>query len=367
MACARSLGGILVTVLLNAGNLAAMLRAAGLPCVTLTTEAAAAAEPASTAGEGLRVVEGSSPVRVRYAGLPGSDAAIDRRYSHLRWLADFAEDHRWSVTWLRDGWMTVNPEPWPATYLSNGAPVFRKTGRRVDEDLGTHVVLRKVFGPHSYADTIVAEVTAEISRGPKNRRAPTWMQQQLLDDAARIRASGPTCTVYSVHHDEASMLATADSLCKAHPNPGVAYVPAPVTATAACATCYCPMIEAYGQWWHHTGGYPAECPGRRARDLPLEPGDWEITATHMTCGYCGRCVGWEETDRSWARLTGFHSLGVHRQTGELVVLAEVTGVAARPGETGHLPHHCTQIPDSVRAEYAADIRAILEKESKEEE
>jgi hypothetical protein len=55
-----------------------------------------------------------------------------------------------------------------------------------------------------------------------------------------------------------------------------------------------------------------------------------------------------------------HSLGVHRETGELVVLAEVTSVAARPGETGHLAHHCTQIPDSIQAEYAADVRAVME-------
>jgi hypothetical protein len=353
-----------VTLLLSAGNLAALLRAAGLPCATLTTEAAAAAEPASTAGEGLRIVDGSLPVRVRYAGLPGSDAAIDRRYSHLRWLAGFAEDHRWSVTWLRDGWMTVNPEPWPATYVHDGAEVARKTGRRVDENLGSHVVMWIVEDAAAWADAIEAEVAAETARLPKSRRHLTRMQQQRLEGAARTRAEGPRRSVYAVHYDEARARAGADSLRRACPNPGVRYEAAPVTATGACTTCSCPMICADGQWWHHTGGYPAQCPGRRARDLPLEPGDWEITATHMTCGYCGQCVTWDETLRSWARLTGFHSLGVHRQTGELVVLAEVTGVAARPGEPGHLPHHCTQIPGSVRAEYAADIRAIVEKESR---
>jgi hypothetical protein len=120
------------------------------------------------------------------------------------------------------------------------------------------------------------------------------------------------------------------------------------------------MICADGQWRHHTGRYPAQCPGRRVRDLPLEPGEWEITAMTMTCGYCGQCVSWPETQRSWARLTGIHSLGVRRETGELVVLAEVTGIAAHPGDTGHLAHHCKQIPGGVRAEYAADIRAIME-------
>jgi hypothetical protein len=48
------------------------------------------------------------------------------------------------------------------------------------------------------------------------------------------------------------------------------------------------------------------------------------------------------------------------ETGELVVLAGITGIADRPGETGHLAHHCTQIPGSVRAGYAPDIRAIME-------
>ena len=49
---------------LTASNLAALLRTAGLPCITLTTEEGAAAEPASTAEEGLRIIEGSLPVRV---------------------------------------------------------------------------------------------------------------------------------------------------------------------------------------------------------------------------------------------------------------------------------------------------------------
>lgn len=352
---------------LNADNLADLLRAAGLPCVTLATEADAAAEPASTAGEGLRIVEGSLPVRVRYAGLPGSDDAIDRRYSHLRWLADFAEDHRWSVTWLDDGWMTVNPEPWPATYVNNGREVFRATGRPVDEDLGSHVVLSIIEDPRAWADAIEAEVAAEIAREPKARRHPTYMQQRRLEGAARLRDAGPGRSVDTVHRREADARSRATGLQRNWPDAGVRYETAPVTATAGCTTCFYPMICAGGQWWHHTGGYPAQCPGRRARDLPLEPGEWEITSRTMTCGYCGQTVSWEETDRSWAQLTGIHSLGVHRQTGELVVLAEATGIAARPGETGHLPHHCTQIPGSVRAEYAADIRAILEEESKADE
>jgi hypothetical protein len=345
---------------LTAGNLAALLRAAGLPCVTLTTEDGAAVEPASTAEEGLRIIEGSLPVRVVYAVPPNSYAATRRSDSHLIWLADFAHEHRWLPEWLPGGRMTVHPEPRPATYVHHGAEVFRATGRRADENLGSHVVLRVVDDSNAWAGAIEAEVTSEIARLPKGRRFPTYMQQQRLESAARTRADGPGRTVYSVYYDKASARAAADGLRRGCPNPGVRHEAAPVTATAACTTCFCPMICADGQWWHHTGGYPAECPGHRVRGLPLEPGDWEISDMDMTCGYCGQCVSWKETLRSWVRLTGVHSLGVHRETGELVVLAEVTSVAARPGETGHLAHHCTQIPDSIQAEYAADVRAVME-------
>jgi hypothetical protein len=347
---------------LTAGIFATLLRDAGLPCVTLTTESAATAQPATTAGEGLRIVAGSLPVRLFYAIPPGNTAADRRRGSHLMWLADFAEEHRWSTKWLADGWMTVHPEPWPATYIHDGAEVFRATGRPVDEDLGSHVVLWIVEDPDAWAEAIEAEVSSQIAQAPKDRRFATYVQQQRLEDAARIRAAGPGRSVYSVHHDEAAARAHVASLRQGCPNPGVRYEAAPVTATAACTGCFCPTICAGGQWWHHTGGYPAECRGRRirTRDLLLEPGDWEISDMDMTCGYCGQCVSWPETLRSWARLTGVHSLGVHRQTGEIVVLAEAIGIAARPGELGHLAHHCKEIPDAVRAEHADEVRAITQ-------
>jgi hypothetical protein len=246
--------------------------------------------------------------------------------------------------------MVIHPEPWPATCLRDGTEVFRKTGRPAGEPMGSHVVLWDVFGPGMWAAAIEAEVAGEIARAPKGRRFATVMQQQRLEGAARTRAAGPRQTVHSVHHDEASAAATVSDLCRAHPNPGVAYVPAPVTAAAACVTCFCPMFHAGGQWWHRTGGNPAQCPGRKARDLPLEPGDWEIDGMNMTCGYCGQCVSWPETQRSWVQLTGVHSLGVRRETGELVVLAECAGIAVRPGEAGWLAHPCREIPGSVRAD-----------------
>lgn len=396
---------------LTASNLAALLRTAGLPCITLTTEEGAAAEPASTAEEGLRIIEGSLPVRVPYARQADNHAALHRSDSHLMWLAEFAAEHRWSTNWPQPGWLTVHPDPWPATYLHDGREVFRATGRRVDEDLGSWVVFWIVEDADAWADAIEAEVAAEIARAPKTRRFATPMQQQRLDSAQRIREEGPrrpehtVCrecgqalgrnehglyveytagpgwrgksyhckttagphvlphrrSVRSTEHSQTRADDHVAGLLRDCPNPGVRYEAAPVTATAACVTCFCPMICADGQWWHHTGGYPAECPGRRARSLPLEPGDWEISDIDMTCGYCGQCVSWPETVRSWARLTGVHSLGVDRQTGELVVLAEVTGVAAHPGEIGYLAHHCTEIPDSIQAEHAADVRAVMEK------
>ena len=75
-------------------------------------------------------------------------------------------------------------------------------------------------------------------------------------------------------------------------------------------------------------------PDRRRRPAAGLPES--ISDMDMTCGYCGQCVSLEETLRSLARLTGVHSLGVHRQTGELVVLAEVTSVAARPASPATL-------------------------------
>ena len=117
---------------LTARNLAAMLRAAGLPCVTLTTEPGAATQPASIAEEGLRIVAGGLSVRVLYAIPPGRHGAGCRRDSHLMWLADFAEEHRWSAKWLAEGWMTVRPSRGPLpTYAtavkSSGPPAAAST------------------------------------------------------------------------------------------------------------------------------------------------------------------------------------------------------------------------------------------------
>jgi hypothetical protein len=363
---------------LTARTLAALLADAGLPCVTLVPdEAAAAAVPATPAEEGLRVVDGTLPVRVAYpippAGADAQYAALRRRDSHMMWLHDFTERQRWSARQdADDGWMTICPDPWPATYIHDGRECFRATGRPVDEDPGSWVVFWIVDDAGAWADAIQAEVTAEIARAPKARRFATVMQQQRLDSARRLRDEAPArCSVRSVEYSQARADAHVAGLFRDCPNPGVRYEAAPITAAAACRACYCPMFEAGGQWWHRTGGYPAECPGPRPpRDLPLEPGQWEFSGISMTCGYCGGSVSWPEVQRSWVRLTGAWLLGVQLMTaddadsargrpGELVVLAETEGIARRPGERDVLPHRCTQIPDHVREQYADEIAAAL--------
>jgi hypothetical protein len=80
----------------------------------------------------------------------------------------------------------------------------------------------------------------------------------------------------------------------------------------------------------------------------------------MICGYCGETEffgpGGAHLTIGYLTLTGFHMLGVHRETGELVVLAEATWP---DGRVDYLSHLCEAIPAEVRAEYAADIAAVL--------
>jgi hypothetical protein len=92
--------------------------------------------------------------------------------------------------------------------------------------------------------------------------------------------------------------------------------------------------------------------------------DFEITIPGgpMVCGYCGQEEHWEKFPPvpahlalGYLQLTGFRLLGVGPE-GELVVLAEATNLS---GDIIHLPHLCDKIPDSVRDEYADDIRALI--------
>lgn len=96
---------------------------------------------------------------------------------------------------------------------------------------------------------------------------------------------------------------------------------------------------------------------RPAPEDPDRPVDWweiDVTTGSMLCGYCQRSVSWAYAALGYERLTGFHLLGVHRDTGRLVVLAEATALS---GDTTYLPHHCDTIPTELSDTYAADIAA----------
>jgi hypothetical protein len=71
----------------------------------------------------------------------------------------------------------------------------------------------------------------------------------------------------------------------------------------------------------------------------------------MTCGYCHQFVAWPQAIGANVTLTGFHTLGVHEETNQLVVMAEASD---RSGGIVHLPHHCLCIPESLHRDYAPD-------------
>jgi hypothetical protein len=363
---------------LSAETLAELIREAGVPCVTVVAdEAAATAIPATPRDEGLRIVAGSMPVRVAYP-IParGGDegpfwAALTRHDDHVLWLYEFVEQYRWSAS--RDGphadpWITISPEPRPATYTDDrGRECSRATGLPMDGYLARWVVLQTIEDADAFADWIVRDVQADIAAAGKLRASREYLGQFRIRDAEQIRAAGPRASCDGdYYHDDAQ--AQAETRAKGLTrlgHPGVRYEAAPVTGYASCRTCLRPVLEAAGQWWHRNG----DCPGpRKIRDVPAEPGDWVINtgAGTMTCGYCGLTEHWLEADRSWVRLTGVHSLGVQLMVpetgygtrghiGDLVVLAEVEWVARWPVRRDVLPHYCAKIPDQVRAEYAGDI------------
>ncbi len=362
---------------LAAGEAARLIREAGVPCVTLVPDdAAAAAIPATPREEGLRVVEGSMPVRIAYPIPPEGDdaraAALSRRDSHVLWLYDWAEQYRWSAH--RDGgdeWITISPEPRPATYMDGrGRECSRATGLPMtDEHPGRWVTLEFIEDAGALADWIAADVAADIARAGKLRASREYLGQFRLREAERIRAAGPRAFCDHVFRDgcaQVEAVARLNALTGAG-HPGVRYEARLITGFASCVTCLWPVCEAGGRWWHENG----DCGGpRKIRDLPTEPGDWEFTAISMTCGYCGLSESWPEVQMSWVKFTGVHSLGVQVRTaetgygsrgrpGDLVVLAEVEWIVRSSGERDVLPHSCTKIPDSARAEYAGDIAAAL--------
>jgi hypothetical protein len=249
------------------------------------------------------------------------------------------------------------------TYTDTGRNrvVYADTGRPVDEDLGSHILLWIVDDADAWATAIETEADAELASAPKSaRHLAQTRHTQRYESAAKVRADGPGRTWYSHYHTPESAEAAAADLRRAHPNPGVRYEVAAITDTGACPDCHQPTVEADGQWRHHLGRYPAACITHPEPIPDPEPadGEWAIDTGrgYMICGYCGDRATWAATIIGHVTLTGFHALAVHRETGELVVIAEATTLTGAPVI---LPHHCADIPDDVRAEYADDVQAIL--------
>lgn len=253
----------------------------------------------------------------------------------------------------------VAPRRLVRTCPLDGREVYTDTGRPVDEQLGSHVVLWIVDEPEAWAAAIEAEAEAELARWPKRERPHfAYRRDQAYESAAQVRSQGRTRTVHSHHHSAASAAACVADLSRSHPNPGVRYEVATITEAGACPACHQPRIRADGRWWHHLCRYPVDCAAHPEPE-PVEErldGEWEINpgGGSMICGYCNETTSWPYAALGYVRLTGYHLLGIHRPTGDLVVLAEATTLT---GQTIGLPHHCDKIPDHLYATYAEDIQA----------
>lgn len=250
---------------------------------------------------------------------------------------------------------TAAPRRAGRTFLSRGEEHYHDTGRRVDEQLGTHVVLWIVEDAEAWAQAVEAEGDAQVALWPKNSRyIGEHRRAQAYESATRIRAEGTYRSIRAHYPDGSQAHASVADLRRSHPNPGVRYEVAPIDDRGACPRCHTPTIHADGTWWHHTGRYPTECAPRRQ---PREPeperqdGEFEISNIGMTCGYCNQFQSWPEAALGYVRLTGYHLLGVHKPTNTLVVLAEGTTLT---GATTYLPHHCAHIPADLHQQYAPD-------------
>lgn len=250
---------------------------------------------------------------------------------------------------------TVAPRRSARTYNRDGREHYADTGRPVDERLGSHVVLWIVDDAQAWAAAIEARADAELAGCFKRDRGlGEQRRSQAYESAARIREEGQRRTVYMHCHDAESAEACATDLRRSHPNPGVRYEVAAIVEARACPDCHQPSILAAGQWWHHSGRYPAtcvQCPDPEMNEeLERIDGEWliDIGVGAMVCGYCNEETSWAVAALGYAKLTGYHLLGIERATGVLVVLAEAMTLS---GETAVLPHHCDKIPDDVRAAY----------------
>lgn len=240
------------------------------------------------------------------------------------------------------------------TYHQDGHEVYVDTGRPVDEELGSHVVLWIVDDSEAWAKAIEAEGDAQVAQWSKStRHVGEHRREQAYVSAAEVRADGPGRRIYSHYRTEQAATATAADLRRAHPNPGVRYEVAAIEAASACHACHQPTILADGQWRHHLGRYPTECTPEPVPEPERQSGEFEISPAMgcMTCGYCDHIKSWPEAAVGYVKLTGFHLLGIERATGVLVVLAEAADSADR---IHYLPHHCESIPEELHIQYAAD-------------
>jgi hypothetical protein len=109
------------------------------------------------------------------------------------------------------------------TYLLDGRERYSDTGRPVDEQLGTHVLLWVVDDPQAWAAVVEAASDAEPTRwSAASRHLGQARREQAYESARQIRENGARRSVHAVFHDQAR--ADAADLLRAHPNPGVRYL-----------------------------------------------------------------------------------------------------------------------------------------------
>jgi hypothetical protein len=145
------------------------------------------------------------------------------------------------------------------TYQSDRGECYADTGRRVDEPLGTHVVLWIVDDPEAWAAFVEAEGDREKAAwGKRKAYIGEPRRQRAYESAAQIRAEGHRRDWYDIDHTAERAEQCAAGLRTGQPNPGVRYEVAPVTAVGACPTCHTPTVQADGVWRHHCPAIPED-------------------------------------------------------------------------------------------------------------
>ncbi len=181
----------------------------------------------------------------------------------------------------------LTPHRLTRTHMRDSREVYTDTGRPVDEQLGSHVVLWIVEDPEAWANAIEAEgdqvLAAWVKSGRKWRAHGEVQRSQRYKSAARVRADGPQRLFHSNFHNYADANASAAELRRSHPNPGVRYEVAEITGAASCPDCRTPMIEADGQWRHHLAGFPVDCHwGRPEQPVDGSPNAGTVNGGSLT-------------------------------------------------------------------------------------